>query len=267
MSGGWSKRGRRWSICRFPTRGRRHIWKSIFRDWPARWRWFRRRNGRAGRWNWAATCRLRRCWNGCAGIAKCGARTTARWAGPIERQCSCRAASSPAIVDHFDAERDRFPYPDEYFDVVVAGEIIEHLTADPMHMLLEARRVLCEGGFLLLTTPNAGSITSVAKTLDGRDNPQVFFLYKRPRPGEEPEIGHVREYTAFELGETVKAAGFEVKQLFTTFIEEFSSHLPLLKFLEENGYDTENRGEQTWCLAVKRSSLAVNRYPYFIYSE
>jgi hypothetical protein len=69
-----------------------------------------------------------------------------------------------------------------------------------------------------------------------------------------------------ELGETAKAAGFEVRQLFTTFIEEYSSHLPLLKFLEENGYDTENRGEQSWCLAMKRASLPVDRYPYFIYS-
>lgn len=169
-------------------------------------------------------------------------------------------------VDHFDAERDPFPYPDGYFDLVVAGEIIEHMTHDPMHLLLESRRVLREGGALLITTPNVGSVTSVAKALGGRDNPQIFFLYERPRANEPAEIGHVREYTAYELGEAVKAAGFDVQQLFTTFIEEFSSHLPLLQFLELNDYSTENRGEQSWCLAVKNSSLPVDRYPWFIYS-
>jgi len=169
-------------------------------------------------------------------------------------------------VDHFDVERDAFPYPDDYFDLVVAGEIVEHMTYDPMAMLLESRRVLAEGGYLLISTPNVGSVTSVAKTLDGRDNPQIFFLYERPGADERTDIGHVREYTCYELGEAVKAAGFEVELLFTTFIDEFSEHRGLLKFLAVNGYSTENRGEQTWCLARKRAGMPVDRYPWFIYT-
>jgi len=169
-------------------------------------------------------------------------------------------------VDHFDVEREEFPYPDDYFDLVVAGEIVEHMTYDPMWMLLEARRVLADGGYLLISTPNVGSVTSAAKTLDGRDNPQIFFLYERPGPDNRTDIGHVREYTFHELGEAVRAAGFEIELHFTTFIEEFSEHRQLLRFLALNGYDTENRGEQTWCLARKRAALPVDRYPWFIYT-
>lgn len=169
-------------------------------------------------------------------------------------------------VDHFDAERHRFPYPDKHFDLVIAGEVIEHFTYDPMHMLLEARRVLTEGGYLLVTTPNVGSVTSVAKVLNGRDNPQIYSAYTRPEGGAPPEIGHVREYTFHELEVVVRAAGFEVQQLFTTFLPEYAGHLHLLRFLADNDFDAENRGEQSWCLAVKRAALPVDRYPGFLYS-
>jgi SAM-dependent methyltransferase len=169
-------------------------------------------------------------------------------------------------VDHFDVERHEFPYADGYFDLVLATEIIEHMTHDPMWMLLESRRVLADGGYLLISTPNVGSVTSAAKTLDGRDNPQIFFLYERPGPDGRTEIGHMREYTVHELGEAVKAAGFEVERLFTTFIDEFSEHKQMLSFLALNGYSTENRGEQIWCLARKNAELPVDRYPWFIYT-
>jgi SAM-dependent methyltransferase len=166
-------------------------------------------------------------------------------------------------VDHFDAERDLYPYPDGHFDLVIAGEIIEHLIYDPMHLLLESGRVLAEGGFILVTTPNIAGLASVAKALEGKDNPQIYPHYKRP--DSEPEIGHMREYTAWELGEAVKAAGFEIDRLFTTGIKEYAGHWPLLTLLQEQGYSTENRGEQTWCLARKRQALPINRFPSFIY--
>jgi SAM-dependent methyltransferase len=168
-------------------------------------------------------------------------------------------------IEHFDAERDPFPYPDGHFDLVVAGEIIEHMTYDPMRLLLESHRVLHEGGYVLVTTPNIASITSIAKTLGGRDNPQIYPNYKMPLPGEEPEIGHVREYTLYELGQAVKSAGFEIEKLFTSYLEEYAGHKPLLNLLAANGFNTENRGEQSWCLAAKRPSLPIERYPNFIY--
>jgi SAM-dependent methyltransferase len=182
--------------------------------------------------------------------------------GRIDRRVS---GAFECDIDHFDAERDPFPYPNNHFDLVVAGEILEHMIYDPMHLLTESNRVLAEGGRILVTTPNIASLASLAKTLGGRDNPQIFPYYKLP--DAECEIGHMREYTAYELGEAVKAAGFEIEQLFTTVIAEYLGHWPLLKLLAENGYSTENRGEQSWCLGVKKSALPINRYPSFIYNS
>jgi SAM-dependent methyltransferase len=168
-------------------------------------------------------------------------------------------------VDLFDAERDRFPYRDRTFELVVASEIIEHMIYDPMHTLVEAQRVLIEGGHLVVSTPNSASYGILAKVLDGKTNPKIFPQYKRPDKGQ-PEVGHVHEYTAHELGLTIQAAGFEIERLFTTPIEEYASHQALAGLLEANGYGTENRGEQTWCIAVKRGALPVDRYPAFLYA-
>lgn len=170
-------------------------------------------------------------------------------------------------IDLFDVERDRFPYGDNHFEAVLACEMIEHLLRDPMHLLLECRRILEEGGRLIITTPNVSSLTSVARALHGYDNPQLYSQYQRPGTDAPTEPPHVREYTAFELGDLLKAAGFEVESLFTEPIAELAMNLPMWNFLEEHGYNTSLRGEQTYSVAVKRSDLPVTRYPKFLYTD
>jgi SAM-dependent methyltransferase len=170
------------------------------------------------------------------------------------------------FVDLFDAEKDRYPYPDGHFETVLACEIYEHLLHDPMHMLLEIHRVLEEGGALILTTPNVVSFTAVARVLEQSGNPQIFSKYADPR-GEfaDAEIPHVREYTPKELREAVEAAGFEIQSLFTEVIPGYGTEARMRDFLERNSYSTDFRGEQLYCVARKRSSLPVVRYPGFLY--
>jgi SAM-dependent methyltransferase len=185
----------------------------------------------------------------------------------IEKAARVSGKTFQATIDLFDAERDRFPYQDACFETVLVCELIEHLLADPMHLLLQCRRVLAEGGRVLVTTPNIGSLTSVARTLHGYDNPQIHYRYSRPRADGHPAIPHVREYTAFELKNALVAAGFEVETLITEPIAEYAMNLPLWEFLEEHGYNTSLRGEQIYCVAIKRSNLPVTRYPPFLYDE
>jgi len=52
-----------------------------------------------------------------------------------------------------DIDSSNFPFEDNYFDAVFAGEVIEHLY-DPDHLLDEIYRTLKPKGALILTTPN-----------------------------------------------------------------------------------------------------------------
>lgn len=65
------------------------------------------------------------------------------------------AAEEPVVRDrvHFLlGEAQSLPFDDACFDTVLMGELLEHLI-DPRPVLREARRVLRQGGSLVLTTP------------------------------------------------------------------------------------------------------------------
>ena len=55
-----------------------------------------------------------------------------------------------AVIGDLD---EGLPYQKSFFDVVIAAEIIEHLI-NPDHFLKETLRVLKDGGYLVITTPN-----------------------------------------------------------------------------------------------------------------
>lgn len=51
-----------------------------------------------------------------------------------------------------DIEEDNFPFPDSHFDLIIILETLEHL-ASFEHLLFEIRRILNNGGHILITTP------------------------------------------------------------------------------------------------------------------
>jgi SAM-dependent methyltransferase len=71
------------------------------------------------------------------------------------------------------------PFPDASFDVVVAGELLEHLR-DPAALVAEARRILRPGGRFVGSVPNAFRLKSRLLFLAGRapeDDPTHLQLF------------------------------------------------------------------------------------------
>ena len=116
---------------------------------------------------------------------------------------------SGCYIDLFDAEKDRYPYPDGRFDMVLCCELLEHLSFDPMHMMAEINRVLKQGGHLVLTTPNITSLRALEAVLQG-SHPGLYSAYIKPDAQGWAEPRHNREYAPPDLKALFESAGFEV---------------------------------------------------------
>jgi 2-polyprenyl-3-methyl-5-hydroxy-6-metoxy-1,4-benzoquinol methylase len=95
-----------------------------------------------------------------------------------------------------------WPLPDAGFDVVWAGETIEHVT-DTAGWLSELRRVLRSGGLLLLSTPAHERLALLGLALSRRRFDRHF----------DPRADHVRFYTRRTLARLLADFGFEQIEL------------------------------------------------------
>ena len=100
-------------------------------------------------------------------------------------------------------------YPElEPHDLVVCGEVIEHLHVAPVPVLRFLARALAPRGHLILQTPNATALPKRLRMLLGR-NPYD------PIRDDPANPGHFHEYTVGELRSAVEAAGLDVVELLT----------------------------------------------------
>jgi methionine biosynthesis protein MetW len=139
---------------------------------------------------------------------------------------ACAIAHSHGIdVAQADVENYAFPFRSESFDVVVAGEVIEHMT-DPDHFLREITRVLKPNGHCILTTPNLASWYNRFLLLFGYQphHMDVSFWHNvgKLRPIADGGGGHLRVFTLRAL-----RALLEIHHLRTVSIRGSSVAVPL----------------------------------------
>lgn len=96
-----------------------------------------------------------------------------------------------------------FPFQDSFFDLIVIGEIIEHMY-DTDFFLIEIKRILKRGGFLLISTPNIASLGRRLLLLSGL-NPILEVS-----PNEPDSSGHIRYFTFESLKGLLEKHNFRI---------------------------------------------------------
>lgn len=122
----------------------------------------------------------------------------------------------------------RVEFEDASFDMVILGEIIEHVP-DPDFLLAEAHRVLLPGGIIIVTTPNLVSwanrflVLSGTQPLFTETSTKMNLGRRAPMMGQGGKVqGHLKIFTHHSLREIMELSGFEVaEEIGTTFFFPF----------------------------------------------
>jgi methionine biosynthesis protein MetW len=140
--------------------------------------------------------------------------TTSLFGVDINEKALLEAAKKGIITHRIDLNSDFLDYPNNSFDIILMEEVIEHLV-NPDHALEETFRLLKNGGYLLITTPNLGWWLNRVALLIGyqpfwTECSTKYNVGKLKRSLNESLSGHLRLYTLRALKELLKLNNFTI---------------------------------------------------------
>jgi glycosyltransferase involved in cell wall biosynthesis/SAM-dependent methyltransferase len=154
----------------------------------------------------------------------------------------------------FNIEKDRFPYRDDSFDVVLFCEIVEHLTSDPVAAFGEIHRILKPAGALVLTTPNVARRENIHRLAN---NENIYDAYSRYGIYGR----HNREYTTAELAQLLTALGFSIEQVCTHDVHPDAAIVKKSSLTVE---ETGSQGQYIFLRASKSGTFSPS-HPSWLY--
>lgn len=115
-------------------------------------------------------------------------------------------------------EADPIPFPDEHFNGVYMGQLLEHFTYSPRKPFGEIWRVLKPGGLLVVDVPNVGEWHNFYRLMRGKN---ILWDYKKHYVDYDPYVykgkpyfdRHNREFTRGELRALAETCRFEVLEV------------------------------------------------------
>jgi ubiquinone/menaquinone biosynthesis C-methylase UbiE len=110
-----------------------------------------------------------------------------------------------------DLDECSLPFEDDYFDLVIFTEVLEHVFAPHTDVLREVKRIIRPSGKLILAAPNIASLVNRIKLLFG-----VTPLENADNQMKKEWVhghGHIHEYTRKELLSLCKSLGFKISSV------------------------------------------------------
>ncbi|MBL7078189.1 class I SAM-dependent methyltransferase [Candidatus Shapirobacteria bacterium] len=149
------------------------------------------------------------------------------------------------------AEKDPFPFNNNFFDLILLNELIEHFPQSPLPVLKEALRVTKDKGFLVLTTPNAVRLINRLKIAVGQNTAcSIDHFFQNKGQGGNLYHRHNREYNFAEVEFILKKTNWLVVE--KSFF---------------NGYPPYRKKDKAQALGIKALKwlyfLTTQAYPAF----
>lgn len=101
---------------------------------------------------------------------------------------------------NLDIEKDSLPFSDDFFDIIITGETIEHIVNTDFFMT-EINRVLKSNGKMIISIPNINQPISLF----------MYFLDLPPRYSSRFRSPHVRDFTFKTMKYCLRSFGFKIK--------------------------------------------------------
>lgn len=108
-----------------------------------------------------------------------------------------------------------FPYNDDFFDIIVSNQVMEHVN-NTDNFLREIHRILKPSGYAIISTPNISSIHNLGMLMLGKQ-PFSFHVSEiqvgNPLYGVETH-GHVKIFTISAFKDLAKYHNLRIEKIF-----------------------------------------------------